>query len=77
MSANLITRNGEIRGKLYYSSLSNGEMKTKAGNFQLGTDGLTVICRNIKGRNHFNFISVDQIIDFVTLRASALSEQAK
>ena len=65
MSANLITRNGEIRGELYYSSLWNGVMMIKVGNFQLHTDGLTVICRNTKGRRRFNFITVDQIIDFV------------
>lgn len=65
MNANLITRNGEVRGNLYYSSLYNGEMITKSGNFQLDRDGVTVICRNIRGRRRFNFITLDQIIDFV------------
>jgi len=70
MKSKMITRNDEVRGELYYSSLNNGEMKTKLGNFQLDRDGVTVICRNIRGRNYFKFIHVDQIIDFVPALAN-------
>jgi hypothetical protein len=65
MNENLIPMNGEVRGVLYYSSLSSGEILSKAGNFQIATDGRTVIARNLNGRNRWNFITVDQVIDFV------------
>jgi hypothetical protein len=63
--AHLITHNGESRGKLYYTTLTTHEMKVKQGNFQLDADGVTIIARNLSGRNRFKFITVDQIIDFI------------
>ena len=63
-NAHLITRNGESRGKLYYMTLNTYEMKVKQGNFQLDADAVTIIARNLSGRNRFKFITVDQIIDF-------------
>ena len=66
MNENLIPINGEVRGVLYYSSLSSGEILSKAGNFQIHTDGHTVIARNLKGRNRWNFTTVNQVVDFKT-----------
>jgi hypothetical protein len=40
-------------------------MKYKVGNFQLDANGVTIIARNLSGRNRFKFITVDQIIDFI------------
>jgi hypothetical protein len=40
-------------------------MKFVLGNFQLDADGVTIIARNLGGRNRFKFITVDQIIDFI------------
>jgi hypothetical protein len=64
MNENLIPMNGEVRGVLYYSSLSSGEILSKAGNFQIATDGRTVIARNLGGRNRWNFTTVGQVVDF-------------
>lgn len=65
MNENLIPINGEARGALYYTTLATGEMKHVLGNFQIDTDGRTVIARNLGGHNRYRFITVDQIIDFV------------
>jgi len=65
MNENLIPMNGEARGVVYYTSLSSGKISSKAGNFQIAADGRTVIARNLNGRNRWNFITVDQVIDFV------------
>jgi len=65
MNARLINCNSENRGQLFYTTLDTYEMKTKDGNFQLDADSVTIIARNIGGRNRWKFITVDQIIDFV------------
>jgi hypothetical protein len=65
MNENLIPTNGEARGALYYTTLATGEMKHVLGNFQIDTDGRTVIARNLGGRNRYRFITVDQVIDFI------------
>ena len=64
MNENLIPINGEVRGVLYYSSLSSGEILSKAGNFQIAADGRTVVARNLNGRNRWKFVGVNQVVDF-------------
>lgn len=62
-NAHLITANGETRGTIYYT-LHNGLLWSSVGNFQMAKDNVTIICRNIRGRNRFAFITVDQVVDF-------------